>query len=51
MERLAILLLKEWGNYVLGTVANLVRSWSAGLALAGFSTLEDLVLGQVDMCD
>lgn len=46
-------LVKEHGVKRLwrGTVANLVRSWSAGLALAGFSLMEDVVLSLVDMCE
>ena len=36
--------------WILGTTANIIRSWSAGLMLAGFSILERLVLGQLDFC-
>ena len=38
------------GDLVLGTTANIIRSWSAGLMLAGFSMLERLVLTQLNYC-
>ena len=34
-------------NKILGSVSNLIRSWSSGLALAGFTFLEDIAFEHI----
>ena len=39
-------------NIILGTISNFLRSWASGLALAGFTLLEELVFDgdQLESC-